>query len=390
MPLRELVKQPGVANLAHAVTISRNIRLFLVLTLLSVVIAGIPSAVGAQTSDDVEREKRELDRAREVAEEALSELRAANAALDAALLELNQVNGELATLTWKTTQLRSRSSQYRVESDELRSRAEDLVRQAYMSGRGDLIVASLEADSIQDVVTRQLILDHATNADLISITRLEAVSREMDRIEDALADDLDRVAELRALSDLVVGRMDDAQARANTAYANAEHVAAHQLEDFRKADRLKKIEDAKKKAGAGGGLPPGSTPGWQCPVPGGRFINDWGFARSGGRTHQGTDIFSARGTNAYATASGTVRVGTWGLGGKTVWLAGDDSIHYYYAHLDGWPAEIRSGVRVKKGDVVGFVGNTGNAVATSPHLHFGMYPSGRSAVNPYPTLVAHC
>lgn len=372
---------------------ARNLRLLLVLTLLSVVIAGLPTAVGAQTSDDVEREKRELERARAEAEDALEDLRAANAALDAAFLELNEINGELATLTWKTTQLRTRTTEYRAESDELRDRAETLVREAYMGGRGDLIQASLEANTIQDVVTRQLILDQATSADLVSITRLEAVSREMDRLQADLAVDLDRVADLRALSDLVVRRMDTARERADAAFARAQEVAADQLDDFREAERQKRIKDEeerKKKEGAGGGLPITSTPGWQCPVPTGRFINDWGFPRSGGRTHKGTDIFAPRGDHALASSAGSLRLDTYSLGGKILWLRGDDGIHYYYAHLDGYPGGIRNGSRVQKGQVIGFVGNTGNAITTSPHLHFQMHPGGGSAVNPYPTLAAHC
>jgi murein DD-endopeptidase MepM/ murein hydrolase activator NlpD len=374
-------------------TYLRGFRLLLVLALLSVVVTGLPTAAGAQTSDDVERERRELERARAQAEAALEELRAANAALESALVELNEINGELANLTWKTTQLRTRTSEYRTESDELRKRAESLVRDAYIGGRGDLLQSSLEATTIQDVVTRQLILDQATNADLVSITRLEAVSREMDRLQLSLADDLDRVAELRALSDLVVRRMDTAQQRADDAFARAQDVAADQLADFREAERLKKIrdlEEQKRKEGASGGLPITSTPGWQCPVPSGRFINDWGFPRSGGRTHKGTDIFADRGTHALATSSGTLRLDTYSLGGKILWLRGNDGIHYYYAHLDGYPNGIRTGSQVQKGQVIGFVGNTGNAITTSPHLHFQMHPGGGSAVNPYPTLAAHC
>lgn len=385
-----LVKPRPVANLRIAVTNRVHIRTLAVVALLAIVFAGFPGPVGAQTTEDVEREKRELERARTEAQKALDELREANAALDDALLELNRINGELAELTYKTSQMRARSTEYRAESDDLRHRAEDLVRETYMNGRRDNLEVSLEATSIQDVVTRRIILDQAVDADLASVTRLEVVSREMDRIRADLQVDLERVAELKALSELVVRRMDEAQHRADDAYAKAQRVAAAQLEDFQKAERLKKIEDAKKLKGAGGGLPPGATPGWQCPVPSGRFINDWGFPRSGGRTHQGTDIFASRGTNTYATVSGTIRIDTYNLGGKITWLRGDDGIHYYYAHLDGWPAEIKTGVRVSKGAVVGFVGNTGNAITTSPHLHFGMYPGGGSPVNPFPTLAANC
>lgn len=371
-------------------------RLFVVFTLLAVALIGLPAVATAQTSDDVEREQRELERARSAAARALEELRAANAALEDAVVEMNEINGELATLTSKTTQLRTRTNEYRAESEDLRSRAQDLVRQAYIGGRGDVIGASLEASSIQDAVTRRVILDQATSVDLVSITRLETVSREMDRLRADLSADLDRVAELSALSDLIVRRMETARERADQAYAKAQDVAADQLDDFREAERQKRIRDEEERQkrnkddGAGGGLPPTATPGWQCPVPNGRFINDWGFPRSGGRTHKGTDIFAPRGSPAVAVSSGTVTFDVYSLGGKIVWLRGDDGNQYYYAHNEGFPSGLSNGDRVAKGQTIAFVGNTGNAITTSPHVHFQFHPGGGSAVNPYPTLAANC
>lgn len=110
----------------------------------------------------------------------------------------------------------------------------------------------------------------------------------------------------------------------------------------------------------------------------------WGDARDGGkRRHEGIDIFAPRLTPAVAAADGYVTgVREGGIGGKTVWLRlNEKPFTLYYAHLD--TQLVQEGQRVKKGDVVGLVGNTGNARSTPPHLHFGVYTWG-GAVDPLP------
>jgi murein DD-endopeptidase MepM/ murein hydrolase activator NlpD len=108
----------------------------------------------------------------------------------------------------------------------------------------------------------------------------------------------------------------------------------------------------------------------------------FGAPREGGaRDHQGIDIFARRGTPVLAAASGVVtRVGTSGLGGNIVWLRDDRGNRHYYAHLDRYAAY--SGQEVSRGDTIGFVGNTGNARTTPPHLHFGVYRRGEGALDP--------
>ena len=112
----------------------------------------------------------------------------------------------------------------------------------------------------------------------------------------------------------------------------------------------------------------------------------WGASRDGGgRSHEGVDIFAAKGTPVVAIADGFVtRTGNQGLGGKQVWLR-DAALanSYYYAHLDSILTE--DGRQVKLNDTLGWVGNTGNAAGGSPHLHFGIYTSG-GAVDPYPYI----
>jgi LysM repeat protein len=130
---------------------------------------------------------------------------------------------------------------------------------------------------------------------------------------------------------------------------------------------------------------PGAGSGWRCPVDGAKFINDWGFPRSGGRTHEGNDLFAARGTPVYAPVSGEVTFLDGRLGGLQFWLKGDDGNTYIGTHLD----TMGSSGRVSAGTTLGTVGNTGNAATTRPHLHFEIHPNHGAAANPYPTLRSH-
>lgn len=128
-------------------------------------------------------------------------------------------------------------------------------------------------------------------------------------------------------------------------------------------------------------------PSLQFPVSGGGTtdIGSWyGDPRDAGRRrHEGLDIFARRGTPVLAAADGVVRsTRSNRLGGNVIWLRDEFGRSHYYAHLDR--QAVRRGDRVLAGDTIGFVGNTGNARTTPPHLHFGMYSSG--SFDPYPAL----
>jgi murein DD-endopeptidase MepM/ murein hydrolase activator NlpD len=88
-----------------------------------------------------------------------------------------------------------------------------------------------------------------------------------------------------------------------------------------------------------------------------------------------------------ATRGIVVQIGENRLGGKIVFVAGAGGRSYYYAHLDRWAEDLETGDWVEPGAELGFVGTTGNARGTPPHLHFGVYGGG-GAVNPYPLLAA--
>lgn len=114
--------------------------------------------------------------------------------------------------------------------------------------------------------------------------------------------------------------------------------------------------------------------------------DSWYAPRDGGRRrHEGIDIFAPRGTAVHATTEGIVlRIGTSKLGGKVVWVLGPGGQRHYFAHLDRF-AGVQAGMRVKPGTVLGYVGDSGNAAGTPPHLHYGIY-TATGAINPYPLL----
>ncbi len=118
-----------------------------------------------------------------------------------------------------------------------------------------------------------------------------------------------------------------------------------------------------------------------CPLRGSYSYSDtWGAPRSGGRTHEGVDMIAPRGTTIVAVVSGSVQFKQNSLGGNAVWLTGSDGNKYYYGHLSSFEGSSRS---VSRGEVIGYVGATGNANGVN-HLHFEVHPGGGAAVNPTP------
>ena len=122
-------------------------------------------------------------------------------------------------------------------------------------------------------------------------------------------------------------------------------------------------------------------------VPVKRIGDSWHAPRSGGRLHEGQDIFAARGTIVRPAAEGYVtRVGENSLGGNVVFVVGAGGRNYYYAHLDAHAPGLAVGDYVTLESVLGYVGTTGNAAGTQPHLHFGVYYAAGGALDPLPLL----
>ena len=116
--------------------------------------------------------------------------------------------------------------------------------------------------------------------------------------------------------------------------------------------------------------------------------DSWHAPRDGGaREHKGIDIFAKKGTEVVAVADGVLSfIGDQRLGGHCIWLTTENGASFYYAHLDRWAPGLYEGMEVQSGDLLGYVGNTGNAAHTPSHLHFGINRNDEM-INPFPILL---
>ncbi len=379
--------------------ISRFSRAVVVVVMFALM-AAVPTGASAQTEEDVERAEDQLDRAQHEAGDALEAWEQSQEELEAALFALEEVTTQKESLIYTIGLLEHKIEAYQIEVAELKVIARDLVIEAYTSGGRTIVTTAFEVGSIQDLLTSRVLIDNAASRDLADLDRLQAVSREMDRLTLDLDEQRIEVEALEAETAALVERTAELAEQARATYASAtaaEKAAIDRLAKERRelqaAEARRRAEEAARVAGQSGkagGLPPQATPGFQCPVLGGAsFINTWGAPRSGGRTHKGVDMFNSRNTPLVAVVDGTVRFSSNRLGGVSTHVYSDDGITYYYAHLESHPTNISSGQRVSAGTIVGYLGSSGNARYTSPHLHFEIRPNG-VAVNPYPTVRHYC
>jgi murein DD-endopeptidase MepM/ murein hydrolase activator NlpD len=114
--------------------------------------------------------------------------------------------------------------------------------------------------------------------------------------------------------------------------------------------------------------------------------DSFGDPRPGGRRHRGIDIFAPRWTEVVAASYGTLTaIGVGGLAGRSLWLVGRDGRSFFYGHLQAWGEGIYEDMPVAPGEVIGYVGNSGNAARLPTHLHFEIHDQER-AIDPYPVL----
>ena len=299
-----------------------------------------------------------------------------------------------------------------------RAAASGIARELYMASGSGGVALVLDSSSVTEIPLRQEYMGLVSANGAATLNHLEALEvtyvEQQARLAAASADQAAVTAEAESLAALILRRLEEAESGYRgliSAYQaqEAEKARLAELERLRREEeeRLRREEEAAAAAAATTTTtttrPPATTTttrppppvvvdGRVCPIDGPTsFVDTWGAARSGGRRHEGVDMISPRNTPLVAIESGKVKkLGNGGLGGVTVWIRGDDGDEYYYAHMEGWADGLRAGKRVEVGELIGYVGNSGNARYTITHLHFEYHPGGGSAVNPYPLVAELC
>ena len=362
------------------------------LSVLLIVASIVPGISAAST-------KEELDAAKEQFELAQDRIAAKQDQLDALEAEANQLASDVSSAQAKLDGIESQLAETRTQLDEARNRYEALrlkldrrAREAFMGGSSGTISVLLQSSSFAELSDRLEFVNELTAADsdlALAVNNLgiqleqEAQQQEALRAEQAKA-----LAKLRNQQSRLESHLASQQALYDEILA--EEREAEQLVDelgrqYRKeqAAAAAAAAAAEREASTTGGGSPFSA----CPVPGGAISDDFGAPRYGGgyHTHEGNDIFAPEGTPIHAPFDGSASGANNTLGGISVIVSGSQG-YVYNAHMSG-TARLGS---VQAGDVIGYVGSTGDAQGTSPHNHFEWHPGNGAAVDPHPYLLQVC
>ncbi len=364
-------------------------------TAAGVFLLAISSSVGPAISQVTEED---VEQARTARDASAAERAAAIQDLDQAVAAYEAVRGELETLTFTIGRLRSRIDDYEDQTRDLRALVRDRAVRSYMSGEErDPVARVFAPDTVQQTIIAREVLALAVQAHSEQLDNLAATTAEMARLREQFDTDSALLGELKAEADAIVARMNELYEEADLVHEQADE-EFHEVSEAL-AEQIRREEEARRQRERmqaalqlpAEGVPEWVTPGLICPVAGSSwFVNTWGAPRSGGRTHKGVDMMGPRGTPLVAVGSGIVRKSYGSLGGNIVWLYADHGVNYFYAHLDGYPSGLVDGQWVARGQVIGYIGDTGNSRPGAYHLHFGIYPGGITAVNSYPSVARVC
>jgi septal ring factor EnvC (AmiA/AmiB activator) len=341
---------------------------------VAVAVAFIPSA--ARADDPLGDAEARVQSARRAANEAAARYEEAQSHFYALEREIGRTRAGL--------------EQLQGEIGVLVALARERALEAYVSEPGSGLGDLVDGDNVLDAARRTEFLDRVNAVGDDAVDQLSLMTEELDVRERRLEEEIDRQRQVQESL-----RAEEASLRDSLAQAEAaeRELRARIEAERRQAANRARLARAQSVLDGELGVTEGSSGviigsgDWACPAPGSAFGDSFGAPRSGGRSHQGVDMMAPRGSPLVAVVGGSISQSTSNLGGNQVWLHGSDGNTYFYAHLDSYVGGSRS---VALGELIGRVGDTGNARGGPTHLHFEIHPGGGSAVNPYPTVAAHC
>ncbi|HAX80965.1 MAG TPA: hypothetical protein DCY40_00155 [Actinobacteria bacterium] len=404
----------------------RGVRVLLVLVAFLTGILAAP-ALAEVTRGDVEDAREAL---RQVRERLADEVAAYEAAVseEAALLD---------TLARLRVQLTARERELVLARGAARERAAEM----YMSAGSTGPVTGTRED-VERLPTRHVYLESVSQTDREVVNRLEMARRDFEQqrtlVEQAVGAQEDMRLEMERLVTLIYGELEDANAEYQTVRAEWDAQEAERLRLEQEAQELREFlatstttttrppttttRPGPTTTGPGPTTTsttatttttaaptstapaattsttatttttlPAAPPGTRvCPVDGATtFTDSWGDPRPGGRTHTGVDMLAAEGTPLVAIEAGVILSPGWhSAGGLGLYIRGESGDIWYYAHLSAFVSGLTGGIRVAAGQLVGYVGHTGNA--STPHLHLGWQPGGGAYQNAYPVVAGLC
>ena len=270
---------------------------------------------------------------------------------------------------------------------------------AYRQPSPTILSVLLSSGSISDLLEASDVISRVSELDAQTIAAVRARQRRLDALRRQLVADRAeagaQLASARTRRSEVNGLIDHRRTALAQADRDLRQALARERQRLARLAAQKRVSNSRipvRQATTGprtGAAPPtAGAQGRVFPIAGPtNFSDDWLATRAGGRLHEGIDLFATRGTPAVAIADGTLfRVGWNRLGGWRLWLRDNAGTEYYYAHLDGFATAAREGARVAAGTVIGYVGDSGDAKGTSPHVHFEIHPGGGGPARPYPIV----
>ena len=293
----------------------------------------------------------------------LTKVRAAQASLDQIVREYEDASDRLSALVGAITVAQSKQDALEAELRAAQASINTRAASTYRAERLGLINVMLESQSFHDFVTVFGMVRSVTTSDSKTLLRVRGLKADVVKARTDLEGQ-------KAEQQKLIGQL-----------AQQQRAMDRQLAAVGREFEFVRAEVEKRKSGFAFPV--------RAPY---SYVDTYGAPRMEGskyyHRHEGTDIFALKGTPVVAVVDGVLEnVGTATLGGIKLWLRSPgDNWTYYYAHLNGYAPGVTNGKRVKKGEVIGYVGNTGNAQGTPPHVHFETHVPSGAPTNPYPIL----